>query len=1242
MRASRARISPHSLNRLVATDVGSTLTDRELLRRFSNNRDEGAFESLVHRHAAMVLAVARRVLCNAHDAEDVCQAAFFLLARKAASHSWQPSVANWLHKTAHLLALKARLSAARRSRREGSIAERSPSGPLAEITGQELLAVLDEELLALPESLRAPLLLCYLEGATRDEAAERLNCPLSTLKKRLERGRDRLHSALLRRGLGLSSALLATLLVGQAATSFASTISRVTLASTAGNAVDGAISPQVVKLLEGGIGMTGWTKLKAVLGVLLVGGLVAAAGAVASNTPDDKPAQPPTKEKAAPEMTPEPPAQQNRDVRIIVLDPRGKPLAGAKIHASVWTSEKEFKANRDIQTDAEGIARLQLPKTYYIVRLWASKKPFVEMYAGWEQAELTRGRGLPTEYTFRLEDAVTASGRVVDEKGKPVAGARVEVTLASDPRPHQSDGRLRYNRWLAEADDRPTTDANGRWKINNLPNHPEVELHLLVTHPDYVADERWNAKTAGVTTKMFREGTATVTLKSGVIVRGRVTDPDGKPIKDALVIHGDDPYGSWTPCKFATDAEGRFRLPALPAGPRTLTVVAPGFAPQMCKLDLKPDLADQDFRMAAGKLVRLRIANDSGKPIPKAFVYLHEWKGSKSIYSDHNPNHPKVPDTGIPRRADAEGVWEWPSAPDDPVKVQLHAEGYASLEMEVTGGSTDRTVTMKPEHKITGAVTDAVTGKPIPNFTVIPVDVFRKDFLSIERFNAIAGKNGRLEYLARRTDIPLRLRIEAAGYRTQNGPEFRVGDDNRKQNFRLQPSPPRSGTVVDAAGKPVAKAEVLMATPTASVGLGDEFDRHGATTNEAGRFEFPDPDEPWAVIARTDAGVAIAEFTADRIDAGILKLQSWGSIRGTFSDGGKPVAGATVFVNPIRVDGLDRPRVDTSLQVRTDAAGRFDFPRVPPGPVSVHVHLGPWRDDGFRSAPLVPLDLKPGQKAELVLGSDGATLSGKVKLTGKIPSKMDCTYSLNYLIRREPGITPPPDVAAAGFDATKGWRDSWQNSFEGLAYLKSLRGWFVKLAPDGSFRVSGVPPGEYDLAVAVYAKPSGCLTDPLARRVVRVSVTAADVTRGEVKVPEIAAEVVPIPEVGESPNLTFKKIDGKEGTLAELRNKYTLIHFWASWCAPCKKQMPALKKLHERFAGRGLATIGLSLDDDTGSWMAAIKDLNLPWNQGQLAGGGAAGVSSVPAYWLLDPGGKIVAKLSHPDEVAKELEKRLK
>jgi RNA polymerase sigma factor (sigma-70 family) len=301
MARSTADAVRRHIRKLAGTHNDARATDRELLGRFTAHRDEAAFAALVRRHGAMVLAAGRRVLGNAHDAEDVCQAAFLLLATKAASRQWQPSVASWLHRTAYLLALRARTAAARRARREAGVLPPPPANPLAEVSGQELLAALDEELLALPEALRAPLVLCYLQGATRDEAAQRLGCPLTTLKNRLERGRERLRAALVRRGVGLSAVLLGTLLTQQtagtaAASALAPTAARAALALAAGKPLDGIVSSQVSRLVKGGLGIMGWNKCKAALALLLVGGLLATAGALAYSAGDDKPGRAPPKE----------------------------------------------------------------------------------------------------------------------------------------------------------------------------------------------------------------------------------------------------------------------------------------------------------------------------------------------------------------------------------------------------------------------------------------------------------------------------------------------------------------------------------------------------------------------------------------------------------------------------------------------------------------------------------------------------------------------------------------------------------------------------------------------------------------------------------------------------------------------------------------------------------------------------------------------------------------------------------
>jgi RNA polymerase sigma factor (sigma-70 family) len=186
-------------------------SDHELLDRYLAGRDETAFAALVERHGGLVLNVCRRMLPSAADADDACQAVFLVLARKAAGIRKKGSVGSWLHGTAYRLAANLRRGLARRRRRERPLVD-APAANDPDPGGRDVRGVLDEELRRLPEKLRLPLLLCYLEGKSRDEAARCLGWSLPTLRGRLERGRDVLRVRLARRGLDLSAAVLAALL----------------------------------------------------------------------------------------------------------------------------------------------------------------------------------------------------------------------------------------------------------------------------------------------------------------------------------------------------------------------------------------------------------------------------------------------------------------------------------------------------------------------------------------------------------------------------------------------------------------------------------------------------------------------------------------------------------------------------------------------------------------------------------------------------------------------------------------------------------------------------------------------------------------------------------------------------------------------------------------------------------------------------------------------------------------------
>jgi RNA polymerase sigma factor (sigma-70 family) len=183
------------------------LSDTVLLERFVHCRDEAAFAALAARHGEMVFGLCRRILGNPHDAEDVFQAAFLVLARKAATIRKPESLACWLHGVAYRLALKAKSEAERRRLHEQR-ATACHQDDKDDLSWREMRGAIDEELQRLPEKQRQPLILCYLEGLTQDEATRRLNWPRGTLKRRLESGRENLRLRLTQRGISLGTGRL--------------------------------------------------------------------------------------------------------------------------------------------------------------------------------------------------------------------------------------------------------------------------------------------------------------------------------------------------------------------------------------------------------------------------------------------------------------------------------------------------------------------------------------------------------------------------------------------------------------------------------------------------------------------------------------------------------------------------------------------------------------------------------------------------------------------------------------------------------------------------------------------------------------------------------------------------------------------------------------------------------------------------------------------------------------------------
>jgi RNA polymerase sigma factor (sigma-70 family) len=278
----------HYLRKTCDTSAARDLSDAVLLQRFLNIHDQAAFAILVQRHGPMVLAVCQRHLADPHAAEDAFQATFLVLVRRAGAIRKPGSLASWLHGVARHVAARARARFSAAQQRERRFEAMPQNQPLDELTWHELRGVLDEEIGRLPECCRAPVVLCYLEGKSYDEAARELGCPKSSLASRLGRARTLLRGQLGRRGIALSIPALAAAQYGRAAAGPITAAMTLSTVRAAAGAVAGRISSslsvtavaladETVTAMQ--VGRTSWAAVVLMLGLVLAGAGLAAYGA---------------------------------------------------------------------------------------------------------------------------------------------------------------------------------------------------------------------------------------------------------------------------------------------------------------------------------------------------------------------------------------------------------------------------------------------------------------------------------------------------------------------------------------------------------------------------------------------------------------------------------------------------------------------------------------------------------------------------------------------------------------------------------------------------------------------------------------------------------------------------------------------------------------------------------------------------------------------------------------------------
>jgi RNA polymerase sigma factor (sigma-70 family) len=558
MSSAHVRAVLRHIRQAAAAREDRVATDDELLGRYVARRDEDAFAAILQRHGPMVLGVCRTVLRDLHDAEDAFQAAFLLLARKAASIHRREALSGWLYRVSYNLALRVKSGAERRRAVEQKAVRVPPPDPVFDMSLRSLQTVLFEELNRLPERYRLPLLLCGLEEQTLEGAARQLGWTNGAVKGRLQRGRRLLRARLQRRGLEIPIALgIAGLAVGTASARVPAKLMHAALQTVGA----GSVPAEIAVLVQGVRVSPHSNGPRVALALLLATSVTVAAFGMARQRNDGAPQSPPAARPAVD-------ANDKVEVRGRVIDPDGKPVVGAKLYIA---RPSGTATTREATSGTDGrfhfaVTRAGLEKT--IADQPAPRVMAVADGLGCDWVEFEAGG---QELHLRLVVDQPINPRILDLNGRPVAGARLTVKGVSAAEGEDLDkyfalvrkgaGRHFAKEWNGPIPGRPavlTTDADGRFHLSGVGR--ERVVNLIVEGPA-IATSVLDVMTRKVPSIKHLQGwtygaAADYVAAASRPIRGVVRDKEsGKPLVGVTVgsIRGGF-------CNTLTDADGRYEI----------------------------------------------------------------------------------------------------------------------------------------------------------------------------------------------------------------------------------------------------------------------------------------------------------------------------------------------------------------------------------------------------------------------------------------------------------------------------------------------------------------------------------------------------------------------------------------------------------------------------------------------------------------------------------------------------------
>lgn len=936
----------------------------------------------------------------------------------------------------------------------------------------------------------------------------------------------------------------------------------------------------------------------------------------------DKPTQEHKLEKAPKEAFD--PSKFVENMEVSVVDTDGKPIKDITLFVGVWQNqyiEDGVFPNRSYQTDANGKANLEFPPHYFIVRVWAWGDGYVPMFFNWEESEIKNGDRPPSKFQLKLQKGIVVGGSVVDDQGNPVRNAKVNIR-ASGVR-SELKRRPRMSNQIAAV----YTDEEGKWSTDRAPSG--ANFSIKVEHEDYLDGQFSFTNQAAI------EKTAIAKLKAGVTIKGNITAPDGSPVKDGLVVWGDNPYIEPGSQETEIQSDGSFETAPLPSEKTRLTVIARGYSPWTQTVDVQTAMEDLNIELPEPNPLKLEIVDPSGSPIPKAYVQVEGWRDAQSIF---NHRHPNIKDSKIPIEANPDGTWEWSWAPADIVRYNFSARGYMfKHDVPLLAGDEVQTIVLNPEKYVSGNVINAFDGEPILNARVVPLVHLRPDRdpnAGIERRDktVTVEDDGHFDLKLHRDDCGFRLLIEADGFLAHKTDLFMFGDEIEPFKVRLEKVDPDIKTIVDVDGKPVSGAIVAVGS-NASILRNFNYssiprDAKGFRTDTAGKVEIPRYSEPVTVVCLHDKGVSETLIDPESTDSiKEIKLRPWAKLRGAVPKKWTETE-TLILVHPIHVANR---HIDNNLRFGPTPGGTFEIDRLPPGQAMVEFLVtNPKRPsysrfDRFK----VPMNLKPGATNEVLL-TKTRTVNGKVQLADDLQGRVDLTKSRLSFRRLEPGFELPERFKKYDIKNLSQTRKKLmeQGDYQIAATLdKAFESYDSTFMPDGSFSLAVLSPGDYlmEFNLVEEIQPGGgdVVGSFIAEHQSVITVSDGD----ETNAPPLEVSCRPEPNVGDIlPDFKFMLKDETK-KISDYRGKKVLLDIWSSRSKVTIANNAKIVSLAESFMDQPDAVV-ISL----GSKSSGTSKRKFPNPERVVLGewirlegnSGLLGLWRFPKYFILDEEGRIL------------------